>query len=110
MKVQLVLNYLPIVRLKHYGKLQSSITHFSGKEIFIFNSNHSFPLSLRRPEDTRKRPVLPRFNSTFRYTGTYTYHQARQLLLDRPNPDFERSLSKRMAKSLDVCKYFLLCL
>jgi hypothetical protein len=62
--------------------------------------------SLRRPEEIRKRPVLPRFNSTFRYTGTYTYHQARQLLLDRPNPDFERSLTKRMTKSLDVCKYF----
>lgn len=64
--------------------------------------------SLRRPEEMRKRPILPRFNSTFRYTGTYTYHQARQLLLDRPNPDFERSLSKRMTKSLDVCTYFLL--
>jgi hypothetical protein len=55
----------------------------------------------------RKRPILPRFNSTFRYTGTYTYHQARQLLPDRPNPDFDRSLSKRMTKSLDVCKYWL---
>ncbi len=49
--------------------------------------------------------MLPRFNSTFRYTGTYTYHQARQLLLDRPNPDFERSLSKRMTKSLEICKF-----
>ena len=63
-----------------------------------------FFLRLRRPEEVRKRPMLPRFNSTFRYTGTYTYHQTRQLLLDRPNPDFERSLSKRMTKSLDVCK------
>ncbi|CAF4212381.1 unnamed protein product, partial [Adineta steineri] len=34
--------------------------------------------------------------------GTYTYHQTRQLLLDRPNPDFERSLSKRMSKSLNI--------
>lgn len=50
----------------------------------------------------RKRPILPRFNSTFRYTGTYTYHQTRQLLLDRPNPDFERVLSKRMTKTLDL--------
>ena len=50
----------------------------------------------------RKRPILPRFNSTFRYTGTYTYHQTRQLLLDRPNPDFERALSKRMTKTLDL--------
>lgn len=57
---------------------------------------------LRRPEEMRKRPILPRFNSTFRYTGTYTYHQTRQLLLDRPNPDFERVLSKRMTKTLDL--------
>ncbi|CAF1071160.1 unnamed protein product [Adineta ricciae] len=63
--------------------------------------HHAF-FRLRRPEELRKRPILPRLNSTFRYTGTYTYHQARQLLLDRPNPDFERSLSKRMTKSLDV--------
>lgn len=58
---------------------------------------------LRRPEETRKRSVIPRFNSTFRYTGNYTYHQARQLLLDRPNPDFERTLSKRMSQSLHIC-------
>ena len=58
---------------------------------------------LRRPEETRKRSAIPRFNSTFRYTGNYTYHQARQLLLDRPNPDFERTLSKRMSQSLHIC-------
>ncbi len=67
-----------------------------------------FVLRLRRPEEIRKRPMLPRFNSTFRYTGTYTYHQARQLLLDRPNPDFERSLSKRMTKTLDIGKFKLI--
>jgi hypothetical protein len=69
--------------------------------------NILFVRRLRRPEEIRKRPVLPRFNSTFRYTGTYTYHQTRQLLLDRPNPDFERSLSKRMTKSLEICKFSL---
>ena len=61
---------------------------------------------LRRPEEIRKRPILPRFNSTFRYTGTYTYHQTRQILLDRPNPDFERALSKRLTKTLDISKSF----
>jgi hypothetical protein len=84
--------------------------HFFGREFFISIKQFSFFFafsSLRRPEEIRKRPILPRFNSTFRYTGTYTYHQARQLLLDRPNPDFERSLSKRMTKSLDVCKYII---
>ena len=63
---------------------------------------------LRRPEEMCKRSILPRFNSTFRYTGTYTYHQTRQLLLDRPNPDFERSLSKRMTRSLLACKFDLM--
>ena len=48
--------------------------------------------------------MFPRFNSTFRYTGTYTYHQARQVLLDRPNPDFERSLSKRTSRNLNVAE------
>jgi len=56
-------------------------------------------ISLRQPEEIRKRPMLPRFNSTFRYTGNYTYHQTRQLLLDRPNPDFERTISKRLTKT-----------
>jgi hypothetical protein len=86
--------------------------HFFGRKKHWFKNKiicFFFVLSsLRRPEELRKRPVLPRFNSTFRYTGTYTYHQARQLLLDRPNPDFERSLSKRMTKSLDVCTYFII--
>ncbi|CAF3111867.1 unnamed protein product [Rotaria socialis] len=63
--------------------------------------HHAF-FRLRKPEEIRKRPILPRFNSTFRYTGKYTYHQARQLTQDRPNPDFERALNKRMAKSLDA--------
>ncbi|CAF3828945.1 unnamed protein product [Rotaria magnacalcarata] len=63
--------------------------------------HHAF-FRLRKPEEIRKRPMLPRFNSTFRYTGKYTYHQARQLTQDRPNPDLDRALNKRMARSLDA--------
>ncbi|CAF1089677.1 unnamed protein product [Rotaria sordida] len=77
-------------------------TYRAAKSLWKIAVEHHAFFRLRRPEDIRKRPILPRFNSTFRYTGTYTYHQARQLLLDRPNPDFERSLNKRMTKSLDV--------
>ena len=80
-------------------------TYRAAKSLWKIAVEHHAFFRLRRPEEMRKRPILPRFNSTFRYTGTYTYHQARQLLLDRPNPDFERALSKRMTKSLDVCKY-----
>ncbi|CAF5051742.1 unnamed protein product, partial [Rotaria sp. Silwood1] len=77
-------------------------TYRAAKSLWKIAVEHHAFFRLRRPEEIRKRPIIPRFNSTFRYTGKYTYHQARQLLLDRPNPDFERSLNKRMTKSLDA--------
>ncbi|CAF0956710.1 unnamed protein product, partial [Didymodactylos carnosus] len=77
-------------------------TYKAAKTLWKIAVEHHAFFRLRRPEELRKKPILPRFNSTFRYTGTYTYHQARQLLLERPAPDFERSLSKRMTRSLDV--------
>ena len=67
-----------------------------------FSSRIHLIQRLRQPEDIRKRTKFPRFGSTFRYTGTYTYHQTRQLLLDRPNPDFERTLSKRLTRTLNT--------
>ena len=105
-KVPSASSYLPIGRPSPCGRSLLSITPFFGQyRSFRFHFHGMlFSHSLRRPEELRKRPILPRFNSTFRYTGTYTYHQARQLLLDRPNPDFERAMSKRMTKSLDVSK------
>ncbi|CAF0813088.1 unnamed protein product, partial [Didymodactylos carnosus] len=77
-------------------------TYKAAKTLWKIAVEHHAFFRLRKPEEIRKKNVLPRFNSTFRYTGTYTYHQARQLLLERPAPDFERSLSKRMTRSLDV--------
>ncbi|CAF1331484.1 unnamed protein product, partial [Rotaria sordida] len=95
------------LRPSDFDRYESTIgfklpTYRAAKSLWKIAVEHHAFFRLRRPEEIRKRPVLPRFNSTFRYTGTYTYHQTRQLLLDRPNPDFERSLSKRMTRSLDV--------
>ncbi|CAF3219121.1 unnamed protein product [Rotaria sp. Silwood2] len=100
------------LRPSDFDRYESTIgfklpTYRAAKSLWKIAVEHHAFFRLRRPEEIRKRPILPRFNSTFRYTGTYTYHQTRQLLLDRPNPDFERSLSKRMTRSLDVCKYNL---
>lgn len=95
------------LRPSDFDRYESTIgfklpSYRAAKSLWKIAVEHHAFFRLRRPEDVRKRPMLPRFNSTFRYTGTYTYHQARQLLLDRPNPDFQRSLSKRMTKSMDV--------
>ncbi|UJR32117.1 hypothetical protein I4U23_019585 [Adineta vaga] len=95
------------LRPSDFDRYESTIgfklpSYRAAKSLWKIAVEHHAFFRLRRPEELRKRPILPRFNSTFRYTGTYTYHQARQLLLDRPNPDFERSLSKRMTQSLDV--------
>ncbi|CAF1299474.1 unnamed protein product [Rotaria magnacalcarata] len=95
------------LRPSDFDRYESTIgfklsTYRAAKCLWKIAVEHHAFFRLRRPEEMRKRPILPRFNSTFRYTGTYTYHQTRQLLLDRPNPDFERSLSKRMTRSLDV--------
>ncbi|CAF1295915.1 unnamed protein product [Adineta steineri] len=95
------------LRPSEFDRYESTIgfklpTYRAAKSLWKIAVEHHAFFRLRRPEELRKKPILPRFNSTFRYTGTYTYHQARQLLLDRPNPDFERSISKRMTKSLDV--------
>ncbi|CAF1349802.1 unnamed protein product [Rotaria sp. Silwood1] len=95
------------LRPSDFDRYESTIgfklpTYRAAKSLWKIAVEHHAFFRLRRPEEIRKRPILPRFNSTFRYTGTYTYHQTRQLLLDRPNPDFERSLSKRMTRSLDV--------
>ncbi|CAF1539350.1 unnamed protein product [Adineta ricciae] len=95
------------LRPSDFDRYESTIgfklpTYRAAKMLWKIAVEHHAFFRLRRPEETRKRPLLPRFNSTFRYTGTYTYHQTRQLLLDRPNPDFERSISKRMSKSLNI--------
>ncbi|CAF3750248.1 unnamed protein product [Adineta steineri] len=95
------------LRPSDFDRYESTIgfklpTYRAAKALWKIAVEHHAFFRLRRPEELRKRPILPRFNSTFRYTGTYTYHQTRQLLLDRPNPDFERSLSKRMSKSLNI--------
>lgn len=55
------------------------------------------------PEPPQKIGLFPRLGSKFRYSGR-TQYQTRQAsaLIDRPAPQFERTLSKRQPGSISV--------
>ncbi len=55
------------------------------------------------PEPPQKVGLFPRLGSKFRYSGR-TQYQTRQAsaLIDRPAPQFERTLSKRQPGSRSV--------
>ncbi len=61
--------------------------------------HHAF-FRLREPEKPKKQ-ILPSFNPRFRYTGQSTYIQSRYRSVERQQPAFERSLSKRLTQSMD---------
>ncbi|XP_014666773.1 PREDICTED: LOW QUALITY PROTEIN: protein 4.1 homolog [Priapulus caudatus] len=65
--------------------------------------HHTF-FRLMSPEPTEKKAKLPRFGSKFRYSGR-TQYQARSasLMIDRQQPNFNRTLSNRYkgSRSLD---------
>lgn len=65
--------------------------------------HHAF-FRLREPEKKNKGLLplpVPNFNSKFRYTGNMTYMQSRHRSIDRNQPAFTRSLSKRLTQSMD---------
>lgn len=50
------------------------------------------------PEPVPKSSLFPRFGSKFRYSGR-THYETKKVLIDRPAPDFERTLSGRRLTS-----------
>ena len=62
-----------------------------------------FFFRLMTPEPPQKIGLFPRLGSKFRYSGR-TQYQTRQAsaLIDRPAPQFERTLSKRQSGSRSV--------
>lgn len=50
------------------------------------------------PEPTQKTGLFPRFGSKFRYSGR-THYETKKSLIERPAPQFERSLSGRRLTS-----------
>lgn len=76
--------------------------HKAAKRLWkIAVEHHSF-FRLREPEKPKSsRILIPNFNQKFRYTGSSTYMQSRNRSIDRNQPQFTRSLSKRLTQSMD---------
>lgn len=75
--------------------------HKAAKRLWKIAVEHHAFFRLKEPERPNKSRILPTFNSNFRYTGTSTYMQSRNRSIDRTQPQFTRSLSKRLTQSMD---------
>jgi len=62
--------------------------------------HHAF-FRLREPEMQKKSKLMPNFNASHRMSVSSTYLQARNRSVDRQQPSFTRSLSKRLSQSMD---------
>ncbi len=88
-----------------FEKYESTIgfrcpNHKAAKRLWKVAVEHHAFFRLREPEKSTKA-LLPTFNKKFRYTGSSTYIQSRQRSIERQQPYFERSLSKRLTQSMD---------
>lgn len=75
--------------------------HKAAKRLWKIAVEHHAFFRLKEPERPNKSRILPTFNSNFRYTGNSTYLQSRNRSIDRSQPQFTRSLSKRLTQSMD---------
>lgn len=74
--------------------------HKSAKRLWKIAVEHHAFFRLKEPE-IKKSSIIPTFNTKFRYTGSSTYMQARHRSIERSQPAFDRSFSKRMSQSTD---------
>lgn len=60
------------------------------------------------PEPNQKSTLFPRFGSKFRYSGR-THYETKKTPIERPAPQFERSLSGRRltSRSMDRKLHFI---
>ncbi|XP_057373641.1 protein 4.1 homolog isoform X3 [Daphnia carinata] len=77
--------------------------HRASKRLWKVCVEHHTFFRLMTPEPPQKIGLFPRLGSKFRYSGR-TQYQTRQAsaLIDRPAPQFERTLSKRQPGSRSV--------
>lgn len=103
-------NWLIIAQPKGCGRCALNTIRFSGWqslglffEFKIKQLRTLFNYRLMTPEPPQKVGLFPRLGSKFRYSGR-TQYQTRQAsaLIDRPAPQFERTLSKRQPGSRSV--------
>jgi band 4.1-like protein 1/2/3 len=77
--------------------------HRAAKRLWKVCVEHHTFFRLMTPEPPQKVGLFPRLGSKFRYSGR-TQYQTRQAsaLIDRPAPNFDRTLSKRQPGSRSV--------
>jgi hypothetical protein len=75
--------------------------HKAAKRLWKIAVEHHAFFRLREPERPSKARGLPTFNQGFRYTGSSTYMQSRHRSIERAQPAFVRSLSKRLTHSME---------
>ncbi|EFX65741.1 hypothetical protein DAPPUDRAFT_219239 [Daphnia pulex] len=77
--------------------------HRAAKRLWKVCVEHHTFFRLMTPEPPQKIGLFPRLGSKFRYSGR-TQYQTRQAsaLIDRPAPQFERTLSRRQSGSRSV--------
>jgi erythrocyte membrane protein band 4.1 len=98
------------LRPSQFEKYETTIgfrcpNHKAAKRLWKIAVEHHAFFRLREPESKQSKSlasgILPTFNSNFRYTASSTYMQSRHRSIDRSQPSFTRSLSKRLTQSMD---------
>lgn len=100
-------NFYIKIRPGEFEQFESTIgfklaNHKMAKRLWKTAVEHHAFFRLRESEPPQKAGFFPRFGSKFRYSGR-TQYQAKQALIDRPGPDFDRTRSQRFpgSRSMD---------
>lgn len=102
-------NFYIKIRPGEFEQFESTIgfklaNHKAAKRLWKVCVEHHTFFRLMTPEPPPKQKLLPHFGSKFRYSGRTQYQTKKaSALIDRPPPDFERSLSTRhlASRSMD---------
>ncbi|KAF4526750.1 hypothetical protein B566_EDAN015097 [Ephemera danica] len=101
-------NFYIKIRPGEFEQFESTIgfklaNHRSAKKLWKTCVEHHTFFRLMTPEPAPKSGLFPRFGSKFRYSGR-THYETKKALIERPAPQFERSLSGRRltSRSMDV--------
>lgn len=100
-------NFYIKIRPGEYEPVESTIgfkliNYRAAKKLWKVCVEHHTFFRLMTPETIESRPKFPRLSgSKFRYSGR-TLHESRRKTIDRPAPDFKRSLSGRRLTSISM--------
>ncbi|XP_071448893.1 protein 4.1 isoform X2 [Hetaerina americana] len=101
-------NFYVKIRPGEFEQFESTIgfklaNHRAAKKLWKVCVEHHTFFRLMTPEPTQKTGLFPRFGSKFRYSGR-THYETKKSLIERPAPQFERSLSGRRltSRSMDA--------